>query len=107
MAITPSLKDEDYFYLDLSNNDGYTVASRDYSASDGAQRIIRDIKEYFKNGELPYRSDLAQFRYSRDTAPEFYSKLEREIEGYKGEKLGAASVTSYLKGKGVKDEEIK
>ena len=49
----------------------------------------------------------APIQYSRDTAPEFYSKLEREIEGYKGEKLGAASVTSYLKGKGVKDEEIK
>ena len=46
-------------------------------------------------------------RYSRDTAPEFYSKLESEIAAYKGEKIGAASVISYLKGKGVKDEEIK
>lgn len=51
--------------------------------------------------------NYSDIRFSRDSAPEFYSKLEREIEGYKGEKLGAASVTSYLKGKGVKDEEIK
>lgn len=54
-----------------------------------------------------FNAENNDIRYSRDTAPEFYSKLEREIEGYKGEKLGAASVTSYLKGKGVKDEEIK
>ena len=105
--IERTLKNEDYFYLDLSNNDGYTVASRDYSGSDTAERIIRDIKEYFKNGELPYRSDLSQFRYSRDLAPVFYSKLEREIERYKGDKIGAASAIQYLKGKGVKDEDIK
>lgn len=61
------LSDEDYFYLDLSNRDGYTVASRDYNSSDGSSRIVRDIKEYFKNGELPYKSDLQQFRFSRDT----------------------------------------
>lgn len=75
------LSDEDYFYLDLSNRDGYTVASRDYNSSDGSSRIVRDIKEYFKNGELPYKSDLQQFRFSRDTE-------ETETEKYlKGQNL--------------------
>ncbi|MBR6255135.1 MAG: hypothetical protein IKR22_06860 [Clostridiales bacterium] len=72
------LKDEDYFYLDLSNNDGYTVASREYTSSDGSAKIIRDIKEYFKNGELPYRSSLAQFRYSRVADPEEIKRLNNE-----------------------------
>ncbi len=58
------LRDEGYFYLDLSDNDGKTVASREYYPADGSARIIRDIKEYFKNGELPYKSELSQFRYS-------------------------------------------
>lgn len=46
-------------------------------------------------------------RYSRELAPVFYSKLEREIEAFKGDKIGAASAVQYLKGKGVKDEDIK
>lgn len=37
--------------------------SRDSDGND----ISPGQAEYFKNGELPYRSDLAQFRYSRDT----------------------------------------
>lgn len=36
-----------------------------------------------------------------------YSKLAREVQNFKGEKIGAASAVSYLKGKGVKAEEIK
>ena len=43
----------------------------------------------------------------RQYAPTFYSKLERVVESQKQDKLGAASVVSMLKGKGVKAEEIK
>lgn len=46
-------------------------------------------------------------RYSTESDDGFYSLLEQEIERYKGNKIGASSVVSYLKGKGVKDEEIK
>ena len=40
-------------------------------------------------------------------APTFYSKLQREVENFKGDKIGASSIVSYLKGRGVKDDEIK
>lgn len=86
------LKNEDYFYLDLSNDDGYTVASRDYTASDGADRIIRDIKEYYKNGELPYKSDLSQFIGQ----PRFSSVLD----------VRALNV-DWMDGKTIKDQLIK
>ena len=43
----------------------------------------------------------------RELAPALYSKLQREIENFKGQKIGAASAVSYLKGRGVKAEEIK
>ena len=46
-------------------------------------------------------------KYSRELAPVFYSKLERELEATKQEKLGASSVVNMLRGKGVKAEEIK
>ena len=40
-------------------------------------------------------------------APVFYSQMAKVVEGVKQEKIGAASVVSMLKGKGVKNEEIK
>ena len=43
----------------------------------------------------------------RDNAPTFYSHMARVVDGVKQEKLGAASVVSMLRGKGVKVEEIK
>lgn len=46
-------------------------------------------------------------RFSLRNAPAFYSQLERTVEQYKGDKIGASSLIPYLKGKGVKDEEIK
>lgn len=49
--------------------------------------------------------------YDRYSLPQLvdplYSKLAREVQNFKGEKIGAASAISYLKGKGVKSEEIK
>ena len=47
-------------------------------------------------------------RYSdRDTAPTFYSQMGETIGEMKQDKIGATSVVPYLKGRGVKDEEIK
>lgn len=43
----------------------------------------------------------------RDKAPTFYSQMARTIDGIKQDKIGAASVVSYLRGRGVKAEEIK
>ena len=42
-----------------------------------------------------------------EPAPTFYSHMARVVDGVKQEKLGAASVVSMLRGKGVKAEEIK
>lgn len=73
------------------------------------QYMIFDSNQ-FKNVDNENPTANEDIRYStRNTtpAPAFYSKLQREIEGFKGNKIGAASVESYLKGKGVKDEEIK
>lgn len=44
---------------------------------------------------------------ARQLAPKFYSQLERTISNMKMDKIGGSSVINFLKGKGVKDEEIK
>ena len=48
-------------------------------------------------------------RYSDRTsyAPAFYSYMGKVVDGIKLDKMGANGVVSYLKGKGVKNEEIK
>lgn len=73
------LENEGYFYLDLSSKDGRTIESREYNRGDNSARVINDIKGYFKNGELPYRSELQQFRYS-----------DRDDVGYHAGDLGKA-----------------
>ena len=44
---------------------------------------------------------------SSSYAPTFYSYMGKVIDGIKIDKMGANGVVPYLKGKGVKDEEIK
>lgn len=72
-----------------------------------------DLVTYDDNDEiipLSERFDRSNddIRYSKKTnAPAFYSKMSREIDAIKQDRIGSASVIPYLKGKGVKDEEIK
>ena len=40
-------------------------------------------------------------------APTFYSQMGKEIDAIKMDKVGAASLINYLKGKGIKHDEIK
>ena len=56
-----------------------------------------------------FNSGNIDIRYSnRDSyAPTFYSYMGKVVDGIKIEKMGVNGVVSYLKGKGVKDEEIK
>lgn len=55
-----------------------------------------------------FDSSNKDIRYSkRQKAPTFYSYMGVVVDGVKQDKLGSASVINMLKGKGVKDEEIK
>lgn len=44
---------------------------------------------------------------NKNYAPTFYSHMGKVVDEIKQDKIGASSVVSYLKGRGVKDEEIK
>ena len=51
------------FTLDISTADGRVAASKEYSGRVDADKVVREIREYYKTGELPQESSLAKFRY--------------------------------------------
>jgi hypothetical protein len=53
------------FTLDISTADGRVAASKEYSGKVDADKVVREIQEYYKTGELPAESELARFRYQR------------------------------------------
>ena len=55
---------EEYFSVDFDDSNGDTVESLTYEGKVSARKVVADIKYYFKEGKLPYQSELSQFRYS-------------------------------------------
>ena len=51
------------FTIDISTTDGRVAASKEYSGKVDADKVVREIREYYKTGELPAESELARFRY--------------------------------------------
>ena len=51
------------FTLDISTTDGRVAASKEYSGRIDADRVVREIRDYYKTGELSAESSLARFRY--------------------------------------------
>ena len=57
------------------------------------------LSQFIPNGNIKH-SDRAY-------APVWYSQMANVVSEIKSDKIGAASVVPYLKGHGVKDDEIK
>lgn len=53
-----------YFAVDFDNNNGDTVATLEYENNIRSSKIINDIKYYFQEGKLPYKSPLADLRFA-------------------------------------------
>ena len=51
------------FTLDISTADGRVAASKEYSGRVDADRVVREIRDYYRTGELAQESNLAKFRY--------------------------------------------
>lgn len=66
------------FTLDISTTDGRVAASKEYSGRIDADRVVREIRDYYKTGELPAESSLARFRY------QLAAKAEQRRNGTRG-----------------------
>lgn len=51
------------FTLDISTADDRVAASKEYSGRVDADKVVREIREYYKTGELAQESSLAKFRF--------------------------------------------
>ena len=51
------------FTLDFSTADGRVAASKEYSGRVDADKVVREIRDYYRTGELAQESELARFRY--------------------------------------------
>ena len=58
------------FYIEFSNDEGQSISNRQYERGVSTSQILDDIAYFYKNGKLPYQSDLSRFRYSRKPVDE-------------------------------------
>lgn len=55
---------EKEFTVDFDNAAGNNIDTLYYEGNVSARKVISDIRYFFKEGKIPYQSDLAKFRYS-------------------------------------------
>ena len=91
----------------MKNRLGYDGIVEEFKP--GQYQYVAFSSEQIKNVDNQNPTTNPDIRYSmpKVTAPTFYSQMAKVVDGVKQEKLGAASVVSMLRGKGVKAEEIK
>ena len=70
MAIDVLIEKHGNFFIEFSNNEGQSISNRRYERGVATSQILDDIAYFYKNGKLPYQSDLSRFRYSRKIADE-------------------------------------
>ncbi len=100
------------FTVDVDNHLGETVETMEYEGAVSGRKVVADIKYYFKEGKTPYKSDLAQFRFSlskgqvakdraNNSKMKVYSKIEAEklINEIVAEKLNIGDKFGTLRGK--------
>ena len=91
----------------MKNRLGYDGIVEEFKP--GQFQYVAFSSEQIKSIDNSKPTSNPDIRYSlpEATAPTFYSYMAEVVDGVKQEKLGAASVVSMLRGKGVKAEEIK
>lgn len=55
---------ERYFSVDFDDANGDTIDNITYEGAVSARKVVADIKYFFKEGSIPYQSELSKFRFS-------------------------------------------
>lgn len=100
--------------MDFFESLKYESKVMDFDSYDDYQAFVKAFKDFFV---FDYRIEYGAINsiYERLLnlirrimyADVFYSQIEKAVSEIKDAKIGAQSLVSYLKGRGVKDEEIK
>ena len=76
----------EYFSVDLDNEYGDVVETLSYEGKVSGRKVVADIKYYFKEGKVPYQSELSKFRFSlKDSQDRILT--EAQIEYFKDSKV--------------------
>ena len=75
------------FTLDFSTADGCVAASKEYSGHVDADKVVREIRDYYRTGELAQESELAKFRYQLDVDSE-------DVEAAREAQMGSGRAAS-------------
>lgn len=67
------------FTVDLRTADGKQAATRQYEGRVRGDEIVNDIKAFYQDGTLPERSELNQFRYSKDGTTDSATTLQERL----------------------------
>ena len=88
------------FILDISTADGRVAASKAYSGSVDADKVVREIREYYRTGELAQESELAKFRYQLAEQAERDAKRNEQQQASRviAEKAAALATLSQFFG---------
>ncbi len=86
---------EEYFSVDIDNGNGDTIETLTYEGKVSGRKVVADIKYYFKEGKVPYKSELSAFRYSIDVEQ---SEKEKRESGY------VSSLRKYLHRLNISEE---
>lgn len=70
-----------YFSVDFDNKYGEVVETLNYEGNVSGRKVVSDIKYYFKEGKLPYQSELSKFRYS--VKPSEYKNVMDNLNDFK------------------------
>lgn len=74
---------EKYFSVDISDKSGDVIETLSYDGYVSGRKVVSDIKYYFKEGKLPYRSDISRFhgdQYSLRENPTFTEEQRKAVE---------------------------
>ena len=75
--------------------------------SDSTVSSVLNDKPFYEDS-IPQEPDSVKRQMKKTSyAPTFYSQMGKVIDDIKMDKVGTASIVNYLKGKGIKNEEIK
>ena len=72
---------EKSFSVDFDDKNGNTIDTLNYEGNVSFRKVISDIRYYFKEGKVPYQSELSKFRYL--LKPSQYESVMENIDSFK------------------------
>ena len=72
-----SLANKEFFSVDFSDQDGKNIGTLEYEGRVHPDRVVNDIKTFFRTGEVPQQSGLDRFRYSLPSDAPYMAAVER------------------------------